>query len=94
MCTRLGGWTARPAGQSAVTSIPIPATWHIWTSRSSATFPACGTVREANWAGVEQNVDNVISLTLDTLRGEGLIERAREAPYPKLQAALAVAKGS
>ena len=57
-------------------------------------IPACGTVREANWAGVEQNVDNVISLTLDTLRGEGLIERAREAPYPKLQAALAAAKGS
>lgn len=53
-----------------------------------------GTVGEADWAGLEQNADNVISLTLDTLRGEGLIERAREAPYPKLQAALAAAKGS
>jgi hypothetical protein len=53
-----------------------------------------GTVREADWAGVEQNADNVLGLTLDTLRGEAFIDRARKAPYPKLQAALAAAKGS
>jgi hypothetical protein len=53
-----------------------------------------GTVREIDWAALEQNADNIIGLTLDTLRGEGLIERARKAPYPKLQAALASAKPS
>jgi hypothetical protein len=41
-----------------------------------------GTLRETDGAGLEQNADNVISLTLDTLRGEGLIERARRAPIP------------
>jgi hypothetical protein len=51
-------------------------------------------VPEAGWAGVEQNADNAGGLTLDTLRGEAFIDRARKAVLPKLQAALAAAKGS
>jgi hypothetical protein len=53
-----------------------------------------GTVPKADWAGVEQNPDNALGLTLDTLGGEAFIDRARTAPLPKLQAALAAAKGS
>jgi hypothetical protein len=47
-------------------------------------IPARGTVREADWAGLEQNADNVPALTLDTLRAEVFIDRARTAPYPEL----------
>ena len=43
-----------------------------------------GTVCEAEGAGVEQNADHVLGLTLDTLRAEAFIDRARTAPYPKL----------
>ena len=39
-----------------------------------------GTVPEADWAGVEQNADNAGGLTLDTLRAEAFIDRARMAP--------------
>ena len=53
-----------------------------------------GTVCEADWAGVEQNPDNAGGLPLDTLRGEAFIDRARTAVLPKVQAALAAAKGS
>jgi hypothetical protein len=53
-----------------------------------------GTVCEADWAGVEQNAGKVLGLTLDTLRGEVFIDWARTAPYPRLQAALAAAKGN
>jgi hypothetical protein len=41
-----------------------------------------GTVCEADWAGVEQNADNALGLTLATLRGKGFIDRARTAPLP------------
>jgi hypothetical protein len=51
------------------------------------------TVCEVDWAGVEQNADNVLGLTLDTLGGEAFIDQVRTAPYPKLQAAHAAAKG-
>ena len=39
-------------------------------------------MREADWAGVEQNADNAGGLTLDTLRAEAFIDRARMAPNP------------
>jgi hypothetical protein len=42
---------------------------------------------------VEQNPDNALGLTLDTLGGEAFIDRAQTAPLPKLQAALAAATG-
>ena len=53
-----------------------------------------GTVCEADWAGVEQNADNALGLTLDTLGGEAFIDRRERRPFQKLQAALAAAKGS
>jgi hypothetical protein len=52
------------------------------------------TLRETDRAGLEENAKNVIRVTVDTLRKEGFIERARQAPYPKLQAALAEARDS
>ena len=45
-------------------------------------------VGESDRPLLEENADTVIRLTLDMLRAEGFIERARRAPYPKLHALL------
>jgi hypothetical protein len=46
-------------------------------------------VHEGDAAALEENADTAIRLALGLLRGEKMIERARQAPYPKLQQLLA-----
>jgi hypothetical protein len=39
---------------------------------------------EADQAGLRENADNVVRLTLDLLRNDWMIDKARQAPHPKL----------